>query len=50
VHCEKCGTVGEKEENLPVLLPETDNFEPSGDGTSPLTKIESFVNCECPKC
>ena len=50
VHCEECGTVWEKEENLPVLLPETDNFEPSGDWTSPLSKIESFVNCECPKC
>ncbi len=50
VHCDECGIVGEKEENLPILLPKTDNFEPSGDGTSPLTKIESFVNCECPKC
>ena len=50
VHCDKCWIVAEKEENLPILLPETDNFEPSGDGTSPLTKIESFVNCECPKC
>ncbi|MDP2089986.1 MAG: leucine--tRNA ligase [Candidatus Gracilibacteria bacterium] len=50
VHCEKCGIVGEKEENLPILLPETNNFEPSGDGTSPLSKIDSFVNCKCPKC
>ncbi|MDD2870594.1 MAG: class I tRNA ligase family protein [Candidatus Gracilibacteria bacterium] len=50
VHCEKCGIVGEKEENLPILLPETDNFEPSGDGTSPLSKIDSFINCKCPKC
>jgi leucyl-tRNA synthetase len=50
VHCKECGIVWEKEENLPVLLPETDNFEPSGDGTSPLSKIESFINCECPKC
>ena len=50
VHCDDCWIVGEKEENLPILLPETDNFEPSGDGTSPLTKIDSFVNCECPKC
>ncbi len=50
VHCEKCWIVAEKEENLPILLPETDNFEPSWDGTSPLSKIESFVNCKCPEC
>ncbi len=50
VHCDKCWIVWEKEENLPILLPETDNFEPSWDGTSPLSKIESFVNCMCPKC
>jgi len=50
VHCDDCWTVAEKEENLPILLPDTDNFEPSGDGTSPLSKIDSFVNCECPSC
>ena len=50
VHCEKCWIVAEKEENLPILLPVTDNFEPSWDGTSPLSKIDSFVNCKCPKC
>jgi len=50
VHCETCWIVGEKEENLPILLPETDNFEPSGDGTSPLTLIDEFVNTTCPKC
>jgi len=50
VHCEECGIVGEKEENLPILLPDTENFEPSWDGTSPLTLIEDFVNCECPQC
>lgn len=50
VHCDDCGTVAEKEENLPILLPDTDNFEPSGDGTSPLSKIDSFVNCACPVC
>jgi leucyl-tRNA synthetase len=50
VHCDDCGTVAEKEENLPILLPDTDNFEPSGDGTSPLSTIDEFVNCECPSC
>lgn len=50
VHCDDCGIVAEKEENLPILLPDTENFEPSGDGTSPLSKIDSFVNCDCPVC
>ena len=50
VHCDKCWIVAEKEENLPILLPEIENFEPSWDGTSPLTKIESFVSCKCPEC
>lgn len=50
VHCEGCGIVGEKEENLPILLPDTDHFEPAGDGTSPLSLIDDFVNCECPSC
>jgi leucyl-tRNA synthetase len=50
VHCDDCGIVPEKEENLPILLPDTENFEPSGDGTSPLSKIDSFVNCACPVC
>jgi len=50
IHCDKCWIVAEKEENLPILLPKTDNFEPSWDGTSPLSKIESFINCKCPNC
>lgn len=50
VHCEKCWIVWEKEENLPILLPKIDNFEPSWDWKSPLAKIDSFVNCTCPKC
>ncbi len=50
VHCDECWIVWEKEENLPILLPETDDFKPSGDGTSPLSKIEDFINCKCPKC
>lgn len=33
-----------EEKDLPVLLPDIDSYEPSGDGTSPLTRIESFVN------
>ena len=35
---------------LPLKLPPVENFEPGSDGESPLAKIESFVNCKCPKC
>ncbi len=50
VHCERCGTVPEKDENLPILLPETDDYLPSDDGQSPLAKVEDFVNTNCPVC
>jgi leucyl-tRNA synthetase len=50
VHCENCGTVAVPEEDLPVELPEVDNYKPSGTGESPLTEIEDWVNTECPKC
>ncbi len=50
IHCPKCGTVGVPYEELPLLLPEVENFAPGSDGNSPLAKVESFVNCTCPKC
>lgn len=50
VHCEKCGVVGVKEEDLPIRLPEVESYEPTGTGESPLAAIESFVNTICPKC
>ena len=50
VHCDKCGMVAVPYEELPLRLPEVQNFEPGSDGESPLAKIESFVNCTCPKC
>ncbi len=50
VHCEKCGIVPVPYEELPLRLPEVDNFQPGSDGESPLAKIDSFVNCSCPKC
>ena len=50
VHCEKCGMVAVPYEELPLRLPEVENFEPGTDGESPLAKIESYVNCKCPKC
>ncbi len=50
VHCEKCGIVPVPYSELPLKLPKVDNFEPGEGGESPLAKIESFVNCKCPKC
>ena len=50
VHCEKCGMVAVPYEELPLRLPEVENFEPGTDGESPLAKIDSYVNCNCPKC
>ena len=50
IHCDKCGIVGVPYEELPLRLPEMENFEPGTEGESPLAKIESFVNCTCPKC
>ena len=50
IHCPKCGTVGVPYEQLPLTLPDVENFEPGTDGQSPLARIESFVNCTCPKC
>ena len=50
VHCEKCGMVAVPYEELPLKLPAVENFEPGQDGESPLAKIDSFVNCTCPKC
>ncbi len=50
VYCEKCGWVAEKFENLPIVLPKVDSYEPTKDGESPLAAIKEFVNCKCPKC
>ena len=50
VHCPECGLVAVPYEELPLRLPEVENFEPGQDGESPLAKIDSFVNCKCPKC
>jgi len=48
VYCEKCGTVPEKYENLPVTLPDTAPF--TGTGESPLAKVPEFYETKCPKC
>jgi leucyl-tRNA synthetase len=50
VHCPKDGIVPVPEDQLPVVLPELKNYEPSGDGRSPLANVPEFVNVECPKC
>ena len=50
VHCPKCGDVAVPYEELPLRLPKIKDFQPGEDGQSPLAKIDSFVNCKCPKC
>ena len=50
VECPKCGWVPVPEDELPLLLPNVAEYEPTDTGESPLAKIESFVNCKCPKC
>ena len=50
VHCPDCGMVAVPYEELPLKLPVVEQFEPGSDGESPLAKIDSFVNCKCPKC
>ena len=50
VYCPHCGMVPVPYDKLPLKLPKVENFEPGSDGESPLAKIESFVNCKCPKC
>lgn len=50
IHCPDCGVVAVPYEELPLRLPDMDNFKPGEDGQSPLAKVDSFVNCTCPKC
>ena len=50
VYCPHCGMVPVPYDELPLKLPKVENFEPGQDGESPLAKIDSFVNCKCPKC
>lgn len=50
IHCSHCGNVAVPEEDLPVMLPDIDDYLPSGDGRSPLAKVEPWVNTTCPQC
>jgi len=50
IHCPDCGAVAVPEEQLPVLLPDVEKYEPTGTGESPLAAIDSWVNTTCPCC
>ena len=50
IHCEKCGKVPIPENELPVKLPDVENYQPSNTGESPLATISDWVNVKCPKC
>jgi leucyl-tRNA synthetase len=50
IHCPKDGAVAVPEHQLPVILPEVESYEPSGDGRSPLANVPEFVNTICPQC
>lgn len=50
VHCEHCGSVPVPEDQLPVLLPNVENYEPTDNGESPLAKMTEWVNTTCPVC
>ena len=50
IHCPECGMVPMDEKDLPLLLPDVKNYEPTETGESPLAKITDWVNCKCPKC
>jgi len=50
IHCPKDGSIAVPDDQLPVKLPEIESYEPSGDGRSPLARIDNFVNTTCPKC
>ena len=50
VHCDDCGAVAVPEEDLPVLLPDIEDYAPKGDGGSVLASVKSWVDTTCPKC
>jgi leucyl-tRNA synthetase len=50
IHCPEDGPVAVPEEDLPVLLPDVEDFRPRGTGLSPLATVEDWVNVTCPKC
>jgi leucyl-tRNA synthetase len=50
IHCEACGIVPVPEADLPVVLPEVEEFRPLGTGVSPLARVASFYHVACPRC
>lgn len=50
IHCEKCGIVPVPEDELPVILPDVESYQPTDTGESPLSAIEEWVNTPCPIC
>ncbi|MEI8143653.1 MAG: class I tRNA ligase family protein [Candidatus Berkelbacteria bacterium] len=50
IHCDKCGTVPVAEDQLPIILPDIEKYEPTASGESPLAAISDWVNTTCPKC
>ena len=50
IHCPHCGAVPVSEEELPLKLPEIENYQPTDDGSSPLAAIDDWVNVKCPIC
>jgi leucyl-tRNA synthetase len=50
IYCDDCGWVPVPESDLPVLLPDVENYEPTETGESPLANIEEWVNTNCPTC
>ncbi len=50
VYCDRCGWVTVPEDELPLLLPDVKEYEPTDTGESPLAKIDSFVHTTCPNC
>lgn len=50
VHCETCGIVPVPVEDLPVVLPQVESYEPNENGESPLADVDEWVNTTCPSC
>lgn len=50
IYCDQCGTLPVPEKDLPVLLPEMENYQPDGSGHSPLRRVAEFYHTTCPSC
>src|SRR5262249_24316773 len=50
LYCERCGIGPVPEGQLPVVLPDIDDFHPDGSGVAPLARVKTFVEASCPRC